>query len=637
MRLGIALLRLDRHDEAVTALMHALALAPGNPNCLLNLGQALAQRGDVQEARAQFMTLLQAQPEHPDAMFNLGVLSLNEERLIEARDWFERAIARAPEYADAYVNLGIVMQQSGNLSQAVSLLRRAISLAPSSTHAHFNLGQALAAEGQTREAAQCYEAALTADLGNAEARMALAMSKIPPVCETPEEAERAHAAFAAALDDLERWFASNPQGDDFRAVGVLQPFLLAYQERNNRDLLQRYGTVCANIMTKWLARQGISPLPKRPPDGTVRVGIVSRYFWTHPVWDAILKGWLQEIDQTRYPLFAFCLETKQDDETCFAECHAAAFVRGPLNLEGWVRAIIDHQIDVLVYPEIGMDALTLQLASLRLAPVQAATWGHPDTTGLPTIDYYLSAAGFEPPNAQGNYCEKLVELTHLGCFYDPAPVTAVASDLSTWGIEDGMPILLCPGVPFKYAPQHDSVFVVIARALKRCRFFFFRHRLTHLTEAVTKRLEQRFMSAGLRFADFVSVIPWQDPAHFHGLLQQSDVFLDTIGFSGFNTAMQAVRCGIPVVTYEGRYMRGRLASGILRRIGLDELVATSDDDYVARVIRLTRDIEYRMQIGARLQQSRHVLFADVAPIRALEKFLSDTTDRQNSREDTHGS
>jgi predicted O-linked N-acetylglucosamine transferase (SPINDLY family) len=84
--------------------------------------------------------------------------------------------------------------------------------------------------------------------------------------------------------------------------------------------------------------------------------------------------------------------------------------------------------------------------------------------------------------------------------------------------------------------------------------------------------------AGLNFTDYGVFIPWQPRPSFYGLMKRATVFLDTIGFSGFNTAMQAVDCGLPIVTREGRFMRGRLASGILKRIGLHELIAASDDD-----------------------------------------------------------
>src|SRR5260221_487748 len=113
----------------------------------------------------------------------------------------------------------------------------------------------------------------------------------------------------------------------------------------------------------------------------------------------------------------------------------------------WVQGIIDQQLDVLIYPEIGMDPMSIKLASLRLAPVQVATWGHPETTGLPTIDYYLSAEEMEPPEAQENYTERLITLPNLGCFYRPWGGEAIRPDLGKLGIDPQSPLFLCSGMP----------------------------------------------------------------------------------------------------------------------------------------------------------------------------------------------
>ena len=109
-----------------------------------------------------------------------------------------------------------------------------------------------------------------------------------------------------------------------------------------------------------------------------------------------------------------------------------------------------------------MDRLTVQLAAQRLAPVQAASWGHPETTGLPTMDYYLSAAALEPPGAAAHYVERLVPLPNCGVCYEPISVADSLPDLAALGLPAGTPLMLSPGMPFKYAPEHDALWVAIA-------------------------------------------------------------------------------------------------------------------------------------------------------------------------------
>jgi protein O-GlcNAc transferase len=98
--------------------------------------------------------------------------------------------------------------------------------------------------------------------------------------------------------------------------------------------------------------------------------------------------------------------------------------------------------------------------------------------------------------------------------------------------------------------------------------------------------------------------------------------LDTIGFSGYNTAVQAIECGLPLVTREGRFLRGRLASGVLRRMGLQELIAQTKTDYVNLVVRLATDHDYQAHIRHEIEQRRSVLFDDPSAMGPFQDFLA---------------
>jgi predicted O-linked N-acetylglucosamine transferase (SPINDLY family) len=183
-------------------------------------------------------------------------------------------------------------------------------------------------------------------------------------------------------------------------------------------------------------------------------------------------------------------------------------------------------------------------------------------------------------------------------------------------------VLICPGTPFKYAPEQDGVLAEIAHRLGRCRLVFFEYRTRALSAALRARLAAEFTRRGLDFGRSAVFLPWQSRAAFLGLLRRADVFLDTMGFSGFNTALQAVECGLPVVTREGRFLRGRLAGGILKRAGMADLVCADEAQYVALAVRLAQDADYRSEIRKRMAAGQPALFGDLEPIRALEAFLA---------------
>src|SRR5262249_7521549 len=147
-------------------------------------------------------------------------------------------------------------------------------------------------------------------------------------------------------------------------------------------------------------------------------------------------------------------------------------VQGPRPLVGWRDAILSDAPHVLLYPEIGMDMATAQLAAQRLAPVQCASWGHPVTSGFPTIDYFLSSDRMEPPDAQAHYTERLVRLPNLSIFYEPPQAPPAGVGRGELGLRaDAVAYWCCQSLP-KYLPQFDEVFARIAAAVGNCQFAF---------------------------------------------------------------------------------------------------------------------------------------------------------------------
>jgi predicted O-linked N-acetylglucosamine transferase (SPINDLY family) len=213
----------------------------------------------------------------------------------------------------------------------------------------------------------------------------------------------------------------------------------------------------------------------------------------------------------------------------------------------------------------------------------------------------------------------LVALPNLGCWLVPGKDESgepPALDLAADEV-----VLLCPGNAFKYGPQHDRLLTAIAQRVPRSRLVFFRSRPEPLAEKLGERLRESFRRAGADFERQVNFLPWQSRASFRALLKRADLYLDTIGFSGFNTAVQALECGLPIVAREGRFLRGRLASGMLRHLGLDELVAPSDEAYVELAATLAADRERRQELRRRIEAGRERLYRDREPLDALQRFI----------------
>lgn len=624
--LGAALADAGKLDEALASGQRAVALRPDFAAARFNVGRILGEQGFLDEAAAAYRAALELDPRLVEAHNNLGNVLKHQGKIDEALRCYAEAVRQRPDFSVAHLNAAKLLRESGRLEEAAAAYRALLQMQPDLAEAHFDLGNALKGTGDGAGALACYRRALELDPAFAEARWALAMSQLPMVAEDEAELERSRAAYDAQLGELERWCYERGAQSAARAVGTQQPFYLAYHDVDHRERMARYGALSARLMGDWQKATGLAA-PARVTRAQTRIGIVSAHVRDHSVWNALAKGWLQHLDRSRFDVRLFHLGAANDVETALAKTMVTHYSYGKSDLVEWTQLILGHQLDVLLYPEVGIDPLTAKLASLRLAPVQAAAWGHPLTTGLPTMDYFLSADALERAPADADYTERLVRLPGLGCCCTPTGAPAAEIDVASLGIREGMPLLVCAGAPFKYTPRHDAVFAQIARRLGECQLVFFVPEPRALMERVRGRMARAFEAAGLELSEHAAFVPWQNRAAFIGLMRQADVYLDTLGFSGFNSALQAIESGLPIAAWEGRFLRGRLASGLMRRMGLDELVADTVPAYVDIVVRLAQDAAYWGAVQGRMAAARAGLYGDTEPVRALERFFVDALSR----------
>jgi protein O-GlcNAc transferase len=149
--------------------------------------------------------------------------------------------------------------------------------------------------------------------------------------------------------------------------------------------------------------------------------IVSHHVRRHSVWDIVLRGLLLDLDRTRFEVLVYHLGNVEDEETRFARGQVDGWrdrqtIADPA---GWLAALAEDAPDVIFYPEIGMSSLCYFLAAHRLAPLQVASWGHPISTGLATIDLFLSGDLIEAADADQHYRERLIRLPGSGCCTAP--------------------------------------------------------------------------------------------------------------------------------------------------------------------------------------------------------------------------
>ncbi|MGH6914290.1 MAG: hypothetical protein ACREH3_11365 [Geminicoccales bacterium] len=193
---------------------------------------------------------------------------------------------------------------------------------------------------------------------------------------------------------------------------------------------------------------------------------------------------------------------------------------------------------------------------------------------------------------------------------------------SDLGVEPDEVLFWCCQSLYKYLPQYDIVYPRIAKLAKHCKFVFIASPLSDgISKVFGQRLRDAFAQCRLNYEDYCIFVPFMDAESFMGTTAIADVFLDSIGWNGCNSSLEAIAYDVPIVTLPVSTMRGRHSIAHLEMMGLEELIASSLDEYVERAVELARDPAYRRQIAAKIAANKHKLYRDPAPIRALEDLI----------------
>jgi predicted O-linked N-acetylglucosamine transferase (SPINDLY family) len=601
----------------------ALRLAPGNAGLWQNYAVTLADAGRIAEAARAFERCLALDPGNAEACLGLGNVARLTGDVAAAAAHYRRAIALNPSALGARINLGTLLSEhgDGDHEEGLRILEEAAAAAPDDPVPQLNHAASLAFHDRAAEARQALTR-LAARHPSAFAPLWRRLHALPLVYESLAEVEAARRRWADDLGRIEETLDLSSEariGEAFEELRVATNFLLPYQgvfppPLDEANLQRRLAAVVARIVRARLPRFA-APLPRPPSRRRIRVGFLSHYFRHH----SILKthgAWLTGLNRRRFEVIA--VHTGPADEAtrrlagrCETFLHRPAFTPSLLDE---LRALA---LDVAIFPDLGMEPLYQVLAALRLAPVQCNGLGHPVTSGFDSIDFALSSALMEPQDGQRHYSENLVLLPNAAYAYARPPLPTGGT-----GFERGPArfIYACTQNLAKLLPDQDAVFARLAAAVPEAELWFIAARSPVATEHFRARLAAAFAREGAA-ASRIRILPRMDQATFLATCRAADAFLDGHAWSGCNTTYEALAAGRPVVTLPGGAMRARHAAAILRLGGLDELVTSDAEGFVATAARLARDAAWREALGRAVIDAQARIYDDPAPVAALASFL----------------
>jgi len=548
---------------------------------LFEQAESLRREGKPAEAAQAYGKCLTLDPLCYAACRNLGHVLREMGRLPDAIRAYERGLSMQPKDAAALRGLGDALRTLGQYDKAIVVYRRALELWPHSAEFHQNLGLALCLSENTDQAVEALERAV-----QLEPQRYLAHNNLAYAYESLGDFERAIAHYDRALEIAphqtsvagNRLFALQCKPD--LEPSILRAELEAWDRRFARPL-----------------RESIPPLANdRSADRPLRIGYVSADFRRHVV------GWnllpiLTHHDRRRFNVFCYSNLPRPDDVT----------EQLAKQTDGWrnIVSVSDDQaaqmiradkIDILVDLALHSAGNRLLIFARKPAPVQITYLGYAGTTGLPTIDYRLSDPWLDPPDADpACYTEKTLRLPHSYWCYqssgptpDVRPAPRIANGYVTFG---------CLTNFAKVSRAALQLWTGILQRMPASHLLLYCPSLSR-----RQTVSDLFAARGIP-PERVEFVAWQPWDQYIQTYHRMDIALDPFPRGGGITSCDAIWMGVPVITLMGKTAMGRGGCSVLGNVGLSELIAHTETEYVALAAQAERWIELRPTLRERMRAS----------------------------------
>jgi Predicted O-linked N-acetylglucosamine transferase, SPINDLY family len=590
--LGVALKNLGQLDNAIASFQRALEINPdlveahsnlGNIlEDLYNTGNVLLNNEKPDDAVVNFRLALEIEPDLAEAHYNLGNALNKLGQLEGAVASYHRALEIKPDYAEVHTSIGIILQDLGKIEGAVASYHRALEIKPDYAEARYDLGNALKDLGQLDNAVASYRQALEIkpDLVEALNNLGLALQELGQLDNAMASYRRAleiDPGFIEALDNL------------LLALNYTASHAPSYYLEQARQ----FGRIAAEKVGARFAAWQCVARPER-----LRVGLVSGDLRKHSV-GHFLGGLLAHIDPARIELIAYPTQPKEDELTARIRPYFSAWK--PLfgkSDEAAARSIHADGVHVLLDLSGHTADNRLPVFAWKPAPVQVTWLGLPATSGVAEMDYVLGDPHAIPAEYENHFSEAVWRMPESClCLTVPAspvnvaPLPALSAGYVTFGSFNNL------------TKMNDAVVAVWARILKsvpNSRLLLKTRQLSD--QIVCEQTRQRFAACGIAPERLLLGGTLASAEDHLAAYNKVDIALDTFPYPGVTTSVEALWMGVPVLSLRGDRFLSRTAGSIAHNAGLPDWVAADEDDYVAKAVAFTANLERLVALRAGLRQ-----------------------------------
>ena len=575
---------MNRFDDAMICHKKAIELNNTYYAAYNSLGSACLSTGKLDEARDAFQQAITIRPDFEKALNNLGLVNMSSGQFEQAIDQFKLAIAADSDYAMAHNNLANAYQALNQHKQAIEHLEKAVSLNPDNAGIINNLGVAYRHEAEYQKALQSYSNALAIDPEYADVfkNMAIAYQDL---CRIDD-----------AIDSFKKALSIKPEMHDAWS-GLL--FCLNYKTDLEETYIYEQHKNWAKSLTTFNQASNITHRLNPDAGSRLRIGYLSPDFRSHSV-AFFIEPVLKNHNQEEFEIFALHDSIIKDAVTQrLIEITEHWLDVGMLGDSDLAELIKHHKFDILIDLAGHTANNRMPMLANRLAPIQINYLGYCNTTGLNTMDYRITDAKADPEEKTEQYhTEKLLRLNNgFLCYLPPKQ----SPEIDTLPVEKKHILTLgCFNNASKINSHVISVWSDILKNIPDARIILKARQFKDLELVAHFRSLFSLEDIAPERIEFLS---WAENAYDHlNLYNRVDIAVDTFPYNGTTTTCEALWMGVPVVSLVGKAHRSRVGLSLLSRVDLEKVcAASSEQDYVNKVLQLSEDLEYLSELRSGLR------------------------------------
>jgi len=623
---GSILKSLGKLEDAELFNRKAIAISPNLAELHYNHGNTLRDIGKLKEAETSTRKAIFINPNSAKAHCNLGAILRDLDNLHDAEVSTRKAIELYPDYALAHCNLGIIFRDLGKIKDAVISTRKAIKLYPDFASAHFNLGNLLTNLGRVKEGIKHYSLALEKEPTNVNYYI-ISRLRFSPVMKDIKQIDSEREKYQSQIKNLKH--AKNLYYNN-KDIFNTNMFYLAYQNKlDDKIILEALSNSLSKVKGVLYKGFSIKEYHSRAlKRNKIKLGICSEFLRDNHTIGKLYINVITDLLKTDLEIFIYIPPKREkNSELDLIKNSGLEIIRNtfkkvidlPQSPYKACELIYSNHLDILFYPDIGMSNYTYILALSKLALVQVTSLGHPNTSGIKNIDYFITN-DIKPHHPSSSYTERLVKLSRLPFNYKtPEIIESNLTSPNLIDLDNKFIIGLTQSI-FKLHPDFDTVLESIIKEIDNAYLILLKDTDKNKTEALKNRWKLK-NNILLKKSIFLNRMSQDD---FINTTKSFQIMLDPFYFGSGNTYYEAMAFGIPFITYPFR-QRGSLVSSGYKQMGIkNPPIAATPEDYINWCKKYANNRSFLKNTKKELRErAKKYLFNDKEIYKEYYKFFNE--------------